>query len=234
MAEFQFLDKIINTVSLQVRPNNTYKAKTCNYLPSSTTSHVKNYVSSSSSYQSASAYDNLFDSSIFYVDQTFTPANISVPQNYFYFSYSATIFIADGFSTQEEYDFIGTINSQLQYNEDSFPTNTFYNSYDFVVSQENSSTSFSSNSSSISFSSSSDSLVSSQPSSYSNYEKAETVLNTFLIDAPLYIQNKEDDLNLALDLSSNTIIEEELVVASTYTPPDPSDITIISLKEFWA
>ena len=41
-------------------------------------------------------------------------------------------------------------------------------------------------------------------------------------------------LNLGLDLETNYIVQIEDVVASTYTPPNPSDITIITLKEFWA
>ena len=235
MAEFQFLDKIINTVSLQVKPNNTYKTKTYKYLPSFAASHIPNHLSSSqNSYLASNKSDYLFGNTIFYVDQSFTPAQISIPQNYYYYSTTVTLFVKDGFSTNEEYDNITTLNAQPEYQENIYPVDTTYSSYNFIVSQQQNLLNFASSLSSVAFADSSNSFILSAPASYQEYKQAKTILNTFIIDKPLYVQNLEDNLNLALDLTSNTIIEEEQIVASTYTPPDPSDITIITLKEFWA
>jgi|SaaInl5LU_22_DNA_1037371.scaffolds.fasta_scaffold00599_4 hypothetical protein len=234
MAEFQFLDKIINTVSLQVKPNNKYKTKTHKYLSSFISTLVPNYITKNNFYNLSYSQDYNFSKNLLYTDSSYTPLTIFLPENNYYFSSSNTLYVSDGFETQIEYDSIITLNIQPEKTEDYDVLETYYNSTQFIISQTITSLSPSIVTSTFKSSSSTESTILYTPESYQNFQNAYSIHRSFILDNPLYIQNTEDTLNLGLDLETNYIVQIEDVVASTYTPPNPSDITIITLKEFWA
>lgn len=234
MPQYEFIDKIVNTISLQVKPNNRYKNKTPIYNSSSDSSLITKTLSHNQSYSSDLGFQTLQTYYLDYIDNSFEPIQIDLPENNYYFSSSNTLYVNDGFSTQEEYDSILTLNAQSERTEEYFSSNTYYNSSQIVVSQQASTLELDTYSSVRTDLSLSTLFVNSENPTYFNFNSANEIKNIFLFPQPLYIQNTEDTLDLAVDLSANIIFEVEEKEASVYTPPDPSDITIISLKEFWA
>lgn len=234
MPQYEFIDKIVNTISLQVKPNNKYKNNRFIYEASSSSNLITSNIYFNNSYSSFLGSENNQTSYIDYIDTVFEPIEITLPENNYYFSSSNTLYVDDGFSTQEEYDSILTLNAQPEKTEEYISSNTYYDSSQVVVAQQIPTTELTTYISTYSNSSLSSLFVESENINYSVFNSAKQIKNIFLFSQPLYVQNAEDTLDLAIDISSNTIFEVEEKEASVYTPPDPSDITIISLKEFWA
>jgi hypothetical protein len=234
MPQYEFIDKIVNTISLQVKPNNKYKNKNPTYSSSSDSNLITKTLYHNQSYSSDLGFPTLQAYYLDYIDNSFNPIQIDLPENNYYFSSTNTLYINDGFFTQEEYDSILTLNAQPEKSEEYLSSNTYYNSSQVIVSQETPTVQLDTYSSVYTNSSLSTLFVESENLTYLNFNSANEIKNTFIFPQPLYIQNTEDTLDLAVDLSANIIFEVEEKEASVYTPPDPSDITIISLKEFWA
>lgn len=234
MPQYEFIDKIVNTISLQVKPNNRYKNNRFIYEASSNSNLITNNPYFNNFHSSFLGSQNNQTYYIDYIDNLFEPIEINLPENNYYFSSSNTLYVNDGFSTQQEYDTILTLNAQPEKTEDYISSNTYYDSFQVVVAQEIPITELTTYTSTYSNFSLSFLFIQSENINYLIFNSAKQRKNTFLFSKPLYIQNAEDTLNLAIDISSNTIFEVEEKEASVYTPPDPSDITIITLKEFWA
>ena len=234
MPQYEFIDKIVNTISLQVKPNNKYKNNRFIYEASSNFNLITNNPYFNNSYSSFLGSQNNQTFYIDYIDNLFEPIEINLPENNYYFSSSNTLYVDDGFSTQQEYDTILTLNAQPQKTQEYISSNTYYDSFQIVVAQEIAITELSTYTPVYNSSSLSSLFIESENINYSVFNSAKQIKNIFLFSQPLYIQNAEDTLDLAIDISSNTIFEVEEKEASVYTPPDPSDITIITLKEFWA
>jgi hypothetical protein len=232
MPQFEFLDRIVNTISLQTKPASKFKKKTTSYFYDTDSLQVFKKLNSNSYLADftflnvntrASLLSTIISSSIF-----------SVPTDYIYMNSSTSIEI-DYFSPQTTQEKTETLlffsqeasANSLHYLNESAQLNYLLNSYT-AYTDLNQYTDISLINSSESL------LVASIQDSYQDYpigSAASVSLNT---PAYIYVQKVNDDLILALDLQENLIIEyTEPQDVEEYVPPNPEDLIIITLKEFW-
>lgn len=235
MPQFLFLDKITNTTSLKVKLNNKYKSFNQDLLASS--AHSLTIGPKYSSANSYSIYDSVnyeaFSATSTYFENQPPLIEIVASYNYYYFAKTSFLYVADSFEPQEEYNYISSISVQPSVSSQS-QSDSFFNAKSFIVNSEVSSIPLSDHTVIKYASLSTDNKTLYSLHTQAPFSKAYKVSSFVLSSDPIYIQNKEDTLDLTLDIEANEILELYPVVASTYTPPDPTQNTIITLKEFWA
>lgn len=233
MPQYQFLDRIINTVSLQTKPTSKYKKSNNVLLRGINSILISNQLNPSSMVISKSLElpnTNFSFLTEKYIEGAFVDTNWT----FTYFNYSASLEISDSFSPISEYDSSSTIAFFPQVSESS---NTIANKDTYLILNLDQNISASDplaltnyklvNSSSAFFTTYSEPVYNSYPLNYS-YSGIINIANY------LYIPKVNDDMILALDLESNKIFEYiEPQNVEEYIPPNPEDLTIITLKEFW-
>lgn len=233
MPQYQFLDRIINTVSLQTKPTSKYKKSNNVLLRGINGILISNQLNPSSMVISKSLELPNTNFS-FLTEKHIEGALVDTNWTFTYFNSSTSLEISDSFSTISEYNSSSTI-AFFSQNSESTSTSVNKDAYLILNIDQSISTSDPSalinyklvNSSSAFFTTYSEPTYNSYPLNYSY----SGIINT---GNYLYIPKVNDDMILALDLEFNKIFEYvEPQDVEEYIPPNPEDLTIITLKEFW-
>jgi hypothetical protein len=233
MPQYQFLDRIINTVSLQTKPTNKYKKSNNVLLRGLGATLITNQLNTSPLAISKSLELPNTNFS-FLTELHIEGALVDTNWTFTYFNSSTSLEISDSFSPILEYHSSSTIAFFPQISESS---NAIANENAYLILNLDQNISTSDplalinyklvNSNSVSFTAYSEIPYQAYPLSYSY----SGIINT---SNYLYIPKVNDDMILALDLEFNKIFEYiEPQDVEEYVPPNPEDLTIITLKEFW-
>lgn len=233
MPQYQFLDRIMNTVSLQTKPTSKYKKSNNVLLRGIGGILISNQLNSSPMVISKSLElpnTNFSFLTERYIEGAFVDTNWT----FTYFSSSASLEVPNGFSSSTDYETSSTIAFFPQIIEtlqgsDAKDTYLVFNvDQNISASDPLALTNYKLvNSSSAFFTTYSEPVYNSYPLNYSY----SGIINTANY---LYIPKVNDDMILALDLEFNEIFEYvEPQDVEEYIPPNPEDLTIITLKEFW-
>lgn len=233
MPQYQFLDRIINTVSLQTKPTSRFKKLNNQLFMSVGSLLIQNQLNSSTlnSLKFPLFVNN--DQSLL-TQKSIEPLVVDTEYYYSYFNSSASLTISENYNSSQE--------SSTGISISFFPESTIYS---LTPSYEGNSLLFNVQEAADTYtlvSSISTALINSQTSTISTYieEAYETYPLGYsysgIITTPsyLYIPKANDDMLLALDLEFNQIFQYiEPQDVEEYVPPNPEDLTIITLKEFW-
>lgn len=237
MPIYQFLDKIINTVELYVPLTNKYKEEDSSLYSDHDSTLVTNKQIVNNQLATAnSSFTNSSRSDLF-VSNYIQSIQIQIPYSYAYLNYTYTYYIADSSAPTTEKDLVLSLSFLPPADTSALQGDLFYSSEDFIVELVSSTSAFNKILNPIYSMFSSDfSFIFNKQEAPQAFNKA-FAISSFInkVQIEHYVPSLEDTIYVAYDVVNDKIVEYiEPADVEEYTPPDPGQIQIIPLKEFWA
>lgn len=237
MAAYQFLDRIINTVELYVPLTNKYQEIDSSlFSDHDSTLVIDSQIINDQLSIANSSLTNSSRSDLF-VSNKIEPIVVQIPYSYAYLSYDYSYYIADSSAPTTEQDLVLSLSFLPEADTSALQDDLFYSSQEFIVESTTLASTFTQLTSPIYslFSSDVDFILNQQeePAAFSTA----TAISSYnkKINVEHYVPSTVDDIYIAYDTFNNKIVEYiEPADVEEYTPPDPGQIQIIPLKEFWA
>jgi hypothetical protein len=231
MPQFEFLDRIVNTISLQTKPASKFKKRTASYFYD-TDSLLVTKLNLSSELDTQTKPNNFFDVKSL-LTKLISYSFIAPPTVFKYFNSSISIDI--DYAVPEEEALVST---QIFFFSESNNYETFtytpaYAQLNYLLNDYQPITF--DNQTTVKYVNSNQSLLTLDLQlPYETYAINSAASASLSTPTYIYVQKINDDLILALDLRENLIFEYiEPTDVDEYVPPNPEDLTIITLKEFW-
>lgn len=233
MPQYQFLDRIINTISLQTKPTSKFKKLNRQLFTSVGSILIENQLDSFSLNSLKFPFLINNDQSLF-TQNHIQAVNVDTSPTISYLSSSASLQVLENFDSLQESSSSVAISF---FPETTAPASFVGHEGNFLlfnVQETLDSYTVNSSVSTILVGSQSSTKTTYVQEPYSTYPLSYSYSGVIVTPTFLYVPKVNDDMLLALDLEFNQIFQYiEPQDVEEYVPPNPEDLTIITLKEFW-
>jgi len=233
MPQYQFLDRIINTISLQTKPANKFKKLNRQLFTSVGSILIENQLDSFSLNSLKFPFLINNDQSLF-TQNHIQAVNVDTSPTISYLSSFTSLEVSENFDSLQE----SSSSIAISFFPETIASTPFVghegNFLLFNVQETLDSYTVNSSVSTILVGSQSSTKTTYVQEPYSTYPLSYSYSGVIVTPSFLYVPKVNDDMLLALDLRLNNIFQYiEPQDVEEYVPPNPEDLTIITLKEFW-